>query len=448
MARKAKRRPASAKARSKAAMRARPVEPGCWSTAWTSSMHGPYPVGNATGQPDMSFVFPAPERGARDQSFRMIVRPDIWGKQARIRFSNALGTRPLTIADAYAGMQAMGSGVLAGTNRAVKFKARRKAVIAPGDFLWSDPVDLDFIKKVDDPLLSGRKLAVSFHVVGESGPMTWHAKALQHSYLGAPSTPSRAGRESERGFPYPTTSWYFIDALDMLTERRARVIVCFGDSITDGTGSTISGDDRWPDVLSRRLHAVHGARVSVVNQGIGGNQILGPANYSPASATFGGPSALSRLDRDVLGLSGVATVIWLEGINDLGFADASVADLCEGVRQGAARIRAGIPGARVLMGALTPALGSSIETHGRPEVDFRRKQFNTFLRTSGLFDGVIDFEPPTKDVKSGGLRAEMKPSSSVGGPGDGLHPNRLGYQAMGHAIDLDLVYGPRRDPRL
>ena len=101
------------------------------------------------------------------------------------------------------------------------------------------------------------------------------------------------------------------------------------------------------------------------------------------------------------------------------------------------------------MGALTPALGAGVETHGRPEVDRKRKEFNTFLRTSGLFDGVIDFERVTIDPKTGGLRAEMKPSTSLPTPGDGLHPNRIGYQAMGHAIDLDLVRGAkkRRPPK-
>jgi lysophospholipase L1-like esterase len=432
-------------ARSK--VRRKPKVKGFWTTAWATSMQGPYPTGNSTGQPEMRFVFPSPERGACDQSFRMIVRPDVWGKQARIRFSNVLGTQPLTVTNVHVGLQAMGSAVLVCTTRSVKFKTRRKAVIAPGEFLWSDPIILDFIKSPDDPLLTGRKLAVSFHVVGESGPMTWHAKALQHSYLAAPSSPSRAAYENEHGFPFPTTAWYFIDALDMLTEQHTRVIVCFGDSITDGTGSTISGDDRWPDVLSRRLHAKYGARISVVNQGIGGNRILGPTNYLPTNATVGGPSALSRLDRDVLGLSGVATIIWLEGINDFGNADSSLEDLCDGVRQGVTRLRAGIPGVRVIMGSMTPTLGGSPATHGRPEVDFKRKQFNIFLETSSLFDGVINFELPTKDEKTGGLNPEMIPSSSIGGPGDGLHPNRIGYQAIGHAISIDLIFGPRRDPR-
>ena len=105
-----------------------------------------------------------------------------------------------------------------------------------------------------------------------------------------------------------------------------------------GTASTINGDDRWPDVLSRRLHAAPGLAASVVNAGIGGNQVLGPAQYSPTTPTSGGPSALSRLDRDVLGLSGVTTVIWLEGINDLS-AGATAEAIINGLTDGVARMR-------------------------------------------------------------------------------------------------------------
>ena len=172
---------------------------------------------------------------------------------------------------------------------------------------------------VHDPAaaeLLGRKLAVSFHVVGESGPMTWHAKALTTSYLTAPGAGARGAAEDENAFPFGTASWYFLDALDMMAPADARAIVAFGDSITDGTASTMNGDDRWPDVLARRLHAVYGTKIAVVNAGIGGNQIVGPAEYTPQKPFPGGPSAKDRLDRDMLSLSGIAAVVWLEGVND------------------------------------------------------------------------------------------------------------------------------------
>jgi lysophospholipase L1-like esterase len=216
-----------------------------------------------------------------------------------------------------------------------------------------------------------------------------------------------------------------------------KVIVAFGDSITDGTGTTLNGDDRWPDVLSRRLHGTYGDRVAVVNAGIGGNQVVGPADYSPAAPVAGGPSALSRLERDVLSLSGVSTIIWLEGINDLSRnanipVDAITAGMSEGVR----RMRARVPGVRVLGGTIISALRSANPAYGSPEQDVIRRALNTFIRTSGLFDAVVDFDAATIDAVTGELRAEFVPDSTTGGPGDRLHPNRAGYLAMGEAIDL------------
>src|SRR4029077_7176615 len=139
----------------------------------------------------------------------------------------------------------------------------------------------------------------------------------------SPGAGAKGHEESEAAFPFATTSWYFLDAVDMLAPAGTRAIVAFGDSITDGTASTLNGDDRWPNALSRRLHAAYGNRVSVVNAGIGGNQGVGPGEYSAAHPFSGGPSARQRLERDVTGLSGVSAVIWLEGINDLG-ANAEV----------------------------------------------------------------------------------------------------------------------------
>ena len=247
--------------------------------------------------------------------------------------------------------------------------------------VWSDPVPLPFVPDPATAELLGRKLAASFQIVGESGPMTWHAKALTTSYLTPPGAGAKGGTEDEHAFPFSTASWYFLDALDMMAPADARAIAAFGDSITDGTASTMNGDDRWPDVLARRLHAVYGNKVAVVNAGIGGNQVVGPAEYSPQKPFPGGPSAKDRLERDVLSLSSIAAVVWLEGIND-------------------------------------------------------------FIRTGGLFDGVADFDAATLDPQTGGMRVEFVPESTMGGPGDKLHPNRVGYLSMGSAIDLNLLAAP------
>ncbi|HYE73983.1 MAG TPA: GDSL-type esterase/lipase family protein, partial [Blastocatellia bacterium] len=187
--------------------------------------------------------------------------------------------------------------------------------------------------------------------------------------------------------------------------------------------------------LSHRLHANYGNRVSVINAGIGGNQIIGPTTYSVTQPVAGGPSALDRLERDVLSLSGVTHIIWLEGINDLS-RGASVEAITAGMQELVKRVRA--KGNIKIIGAtITSGLGNT-GAAGTAEVNTRRLAINQFIRTSGIFDGVVDFDAATVDPQTGGLRAIFQPNSTIGGAGDKLHPNRAGYQAMGNAIDLKL----------
>jgi lysophospholipase L1-like esterase len=413
-----------------------------WVASWTASVHGPYPAGNPVAQPALDKAFESAERGAVDQTFRLIVRPTLWGPRVRLRFANTFGKQPITLDDIFVGLQAAGGVVATGTNQRVTFGNGKTALTLPaGGSLFSDPVALPFALPVQQAVLQDRKLAISFHVVGATGPMTWHAKALQTSYLSAPRSGSHSDEESDAAFPFTTTSWYFLDAVDVQATGQMQLIVCLGDSITDGTGSTLNGDDRWPDVLARRLRAAYGSRFAVVNAGIGGNRITGPSAYDSKTPFAGGPSALDRLERDVLSLSGLSTVIWLEGINDLSSgasAEAVIAGITEGVR----RIRAR-GGVRIIMATITPALGATAAA-GTPEVDARRQAVNAFIRSSDLFDGVADFDAATRDTRTGGLRAELQPNSSIGGPGDALHPNRAGYLAMANAVDLGLLTTPPR----
>ncbi len=414
-----------------------------WVVSWAASMQGPYPTGNPTAMPDMSRVFPLPEAGAREQSFRLIVRPTLWGRETRIRLSNALGARPIHFDGVYIGLQSAAAEVMAGSNRAVAFGGEAGVTVAPGEAVWSDAVTLPFVRDPASNELAGRKLAVSFHVAGESGPMSWHAKALQSSYVTWPGAGAQGHEERETPFAFATAAWYFLDALDMRATDDAYAVVAFGDSITDGTASTINGDDRWPDVLARRLRAAHGNRIGVANAGIGGNQVIGPPVYPPSPplpAFPGGPSALSRLERDVLSLSGVKAVIWLEGINDFSRnGNASVEAVAEGMRAGVARMRARIPGVRVIGATVVSALGASSPAHGHVEEDQKRRQLNAFIRDSGVFDGVADFDRVITDTATGEMGAAFVPDNALGGPGDKLHPNRLGYAAMAAAIDLALL---------
>jgi lysophospholipase L1-like esterase len=349
-----------------------------------------------------------------------------------LRFSNAFGTRPVTLDGVFVGLQGVGGTVVKGTNQPVTFAGQKSLTLEPGATAFSDGVALPFVAGTDRRLLTGRKLAISFHAVGATGPMTWHAKALQTSYLTAPRAGSRGSDESDTGFPFTTTSWFFLDAVDVLAPSGTTAVVAFGDSITDGTASTLNGDDRWPDVLSRRLHAAYGERISIVNAGIGGNRVTSPPEYSLASPFAGGPSALARLDRDVLSLSGVAAVIWLEGINDFS-AGVAAEDVIAGLKRGVERMRA--RNLRVIGATITPTAGAA-GAAGNPATEAKRQAVNDFIRTGGLYDAVADFDAATRDAATGGLRAAFIPNSTIGGAGDRLHPNRAGYQAMAESIDI------------
>jgi lysophospholipase L1-like esterase len=396
-------------------------------------------MANTLAQPDQRFAFPNPATGARDQTMRLIVRPTIWGQQARLRFSNVFGTRPVTFNDVYVGLQLGGPAIVAGTNRPVTFGGKGAVTIAPGDSAWSDAVALDFVRDPAAADLAGRKLAVSFHVVGESGPMTWHGRALTTSYVSPPGSGSHGKTEQEGPFPYSTSSWFFLNAVDMMSPADSFAIVALGDSITDGTSSTMNGDDRWPDVLARRLRAVYGNRIAVANSGISGNQVTGPAEYSPTRPSPGGPSAKLRLQRDVLELSGVTHMIWLEGINDFSkYGNAPFEQVRDGMKEIVSDIRARRSDLRIIGATVLTALGSSLAGYGFKEQDDKRRALNDFIRTSGLFDAVVDFDKVTIDPGTGGLRPEFVPDSTIGHAGDKLHPNRAGYLAMGMAIDLDL----------
>lgn len=421
-----------------------------WVASWSASPQGPYPSGFPVAQPDLSFAFPMPASGANDQTLRLIVKPDLWGKQMRLQFSNVFGTKPVSFDEVFLGVQATGAQLVPGTNRSVTFNGGQPRVtLGPGQQVYSDTVALRYVNNANSPELSGRKLCVSFHVVGSSGPMTWHAKALTTSYLTFPKAGSYGRDESDQAFPLTTTSWFFLTGVEVMAPDDTVVVAAFGDSLTDGTASTLNGDDRWPDCLSRRLHALYGARVSVINAGIGGNQVVSPAVYTAEDPSPGGPSALQRLDRDVLGLAGLTAVVWMEGINDFGMSanpqgtpQTSAHAVISGFQKGARRLLA--HGINVVIATLTSSLDSQIGSYGTSEVDASRKAVNSFIRGKTIFDTIADFDAATIDPSTGTLRTVFRPNSTLGGSGDLIHPNRAGYQAMANAIDLKTFTPLRR----
>lgn len=404
----------------------------------------PYVVAHfaaANIQPDLAFPFPNSTTGptvagsfpiATNQTFRSIVKPDLWGDTIRIRFSNTFGTQPVTFNSVTVGLQEYSANIVPGTLTRVTFGANRSVTIPVGREVWSDGVKLQWVKG-GDVAVQGRNLAVSYSVQGNSGPMTFHSGANQTSFV----TPAGAGDHTSDldvfAYEFTTASWFFIDTVDVMAPADTVVICAFGDSITDGTHSTFNVNDRWADTLSRRLHDAYGNKVTIVNEAIGGNRVVGP--LTGPGGTLGtaasGQAAVDRLDRDVLGLSGLSDVIWLEGINDLGgghSADAIIA----GYRDIVVRLHA--KGIKVYGATMTSALGITGVDAGDngPGHDANRKVLNEFIRHSGLFDGVEDFDAATLDPATGNMKAEFLPNSQFTQlPWDYLHPNHAGYIAMG-----------------
>ena len=394
-----------------------------------------YAVANI--QPDLAFPFPnATTTGATaiDQTFRSIVKPDLWGKTIRIRFSNAFGSKPVTFRSVTVGLQEYSANVVNDTLTAVSFNGSGSVTIQPGERAWSDPIRLWFVRDDDDRSLQGRNLAVSYAVSGDSGPMTYHSGANQTSFITAQGSGDHTWDEDAFAFQFTTTSWFFVETLDVKASSDTVVICAFGDSITDGTHTTLNINDRWMNVLSRRLHNAYGNKVSIVNEAIGGNRVVNPVVPNAAS----GPAAVDRLDRDVLGLSGLTHVIWMEGINDLGGAHTTDS-IIDGYKDVVSRLHA--QGVKVYAGTLTSALGvfgvAFPTGDNGTAIDADRKVLNDFIRTSGLFDGVEDFDGATLDPATGNMKDVYLPNSQFTQlPWDYLHPNHAGYNAMGLTVNI------------
>jgi len=421
-------------------------------------------------QPDLAFPFPnANTTGANNQTIRSIVKPDLWGDTMRVRFSNVFGNQPLTFDSTTIGLQDYAGNVVHGTLTPVTFRGSNSVTIPVGQEMWSDAVHLSWVKHADDPLIQGRNLAISYSIQGDSGHMTYHSGANTTSYITPRGSADHTQDADGFAYEYTTSSWFFLAAADVLAPTDTVVVCAFGDSITDGTHTTFNGNDRWSNVLSRRLHNAYGNKVSVVNEAIGGNRVINPVVANAAS----GPAAVDRLDRDVLGLSGLTHVIWLEGINDLGAGYGAAANPVEnpvihspsniiaGYRDVVSRLRArGIKvyGATVVsaLGLNNPAQGWNLTAFptflatvdNGPVVEANRLILNQFIRTPGNFDGVVDFDAATADpdpAALGNMNAKYLPNSQFTQlPWDYLHPNHAGYNAMGLAIDI-APFAPARN---
>lgn len=389
-----------------------------WVATWTTALRAaPSLVSAAVGQP-----FTAAQQaqlGFNNQTIRMIAPVSIGGRRVRLQFSNAYGTAALKLGAVHVALRAKDSGIVPGSDRTLTFSGQPGFTIPPGASALSDPVDLDV------PALG--ELAVSVFVPEATGPPTIHSAAFHTTYI-AKSGDATAQPSIEDGIT--TQSWYWLSSIQVLAPAEAAAVVAFGDSITDGARSTPEADRSWPSRLARRLATNRDtARFAVLNQGIGGNRILRDNT---------GPNALARFDEDVLSPAGVKWLIVLEGINDIGQGARANAlpenavtaeELIAADRQMIER--AHLHGIKVMGATLTPYGGAGYSSEKGQAI---HDAVNTWIRTGGAFDAIVDFEAATRDPNN---PKQFRPEFDSG---DHLHPSDAGYQAMADAINL-AVFG-------
>jgi len=353
---------------------------------------------------------PAP--GLSDSTLRQIVHVSIGGSRLRVRFSNAFGSDPVEITGATVAAAGDRGAIHPDSSRPLSFGGLPTVTIAPGALAVSDPVEFELPPLAD--------LAVTMHFGQVSRDVTGHPGARCTSYL------QQGDWVSAATLPAPVTieHWYILSGVEVWAEHPGGVLAILGDSITDGRGSTTDRNRRWPDDLAHRLQAdPRTAGIGVLNQGIGGNRLQHDGL---------GPSALTRLDRDVLAQSGVRWLIVLEGVNDIGTAppddQAAIVREVIGAYEQIIR-RAHDHHIRVYGATITP-FGKSF--YSSPASETARQAVNDWIRTSGQFDAVIDFDTAVRDP------ADPSRLSASLDCGDHLHLSDKGYEVLAEAVDLDL----------
>lgn len=391
---------------------------GHWVSAWSTAMHAPLPFPGLPPSPTFE-----------NQTIRMVVRPTIGGARVRIRFSNAFGTTALKIAVAHIALVSTGASIVPESDHVVTFGGSRSVSIPPGAPILSDPVDLK--------VLPFHEVAVSVYLPEKTASSTIHFWGQHDTYI-SEAGDFTAKQEIQNATIKP--SWYWLADLEVSAPDQTAAVVALGDSITDGVGAKQGEYADWPDVLADRISKGEPIpRLSVVNEGIGGNRILHDG---------AGINALARFDRDVLSQPGVANLIVLEGINDIGWPHmkprllngttlketpfthelVSAQDLIMGLQQ--IIDRAHQHGIRVLGATLTPYEGADYYSE---DGEATRQEVNRWIRTSGAFDGVLDFDDAVRDPDHPGRFRQSCDS------GDHLHPSAIGYKAMADRIDLSVL---------
>jgi lysophospholipase L1-like esterase len=372
-----------------------------WVTAWGTSQQalGDMQITNAT--------------------VRLIARVTIPGDNVRIRLDNTFGTAPVTIGRAYVGYRIQGAAIAAGSNHPITFNGAAQATIPGGGSIWSDPVRL--------PVLAQQDLALSLYIPGSNVKPSQHTGAVVTSYRSADGTGDVASNEDRTAFTSTTTALWWLKAIDVESASPAGAIVAFGDSITDGTCSTLDAHDRWEDVVSVRL-GLESRLKSIVNEGIGGNTLTREGLTPPVDTTPG----LERLERDALSHHGVTDVVLFMGTNDIR-RGASASQVIAAMTSIIQKVKA--RNIRIIGVSIIPrhnVAPSGTNTGWSAEKTAIRNEVNQWIRTKAPFDRVIDFDRVVRDPANPDLLR------SAFNCGDGIHPSPAGYYAMGKSVDLKL----------
>lgn len=375
-------------------------------------------VGTWTASPEMPYD--EAEEGFNDETIRMIARTSVGGNSLRVRLVNTFGSDAVTFDQVTVGIREEGAAIVSDSCKNVTFGGETSITIPRGAKAYSDPVNLEIEPEQD--------LAVSIYAPESTGPATWHSTGLKTNYI---ASGDHTSDTQDDAFTTETTSYFYLEAIDVVSPDTNGAIVALGNSITDGSLSTVDENNTYPDILAERINRTPHIQKSVLNAGIGGNEIL-------EDWPEGGESALARLDRDVLAQTGVTDVILLEGINDIGHSmqvpgkSVTAEEIIWGMKQIIARVHA--KGLRIFGGTLVPYKGYTSSYEYTEEGNEKREAVNHWIRTSGAFDGVIDFEEIVRDPDD---PLRFRPEYTA----DNLHPNDAGYRAMAEGIDLAYFTG-------
>lgn len=368
---------------------------------------------------------------------RTIARVTIPGTAVRIRLDNTFGTEPLGIGRALIGHRIQGAAIAAGSNRPLTFNGAPEVTIPAGGSTWSDAAPLTVLAQQD--------LAVSLYIPGANVRPSQHTNAAVTSYRSADGSGDVTADEGRAPFVSTTTSLWWLKAIDVESASSPGAIVTFGDSITDGTCSTLDAHDRWENVVSVRLGLEYEANASggrsprdglktIVNEGIGGNTITREGLTPPPDSTPG----MERLERDVLSHHGVTDVVLFMGTNDIR-RGATAAQVMAGMTSIIERVKA--KGIRMVGATIIPrhnVAPTATNTGWNNDKTRIRNEVNQWIRTKARFDAIIDFDKIVRDSANPDL---MQAPFNCG---DGIHPSPAGYYAMGKSVDLRLFRSTKR----